>query len=250
MSGMSERDFLWPTRESAPQLCPDEIHIWAWDLDRELVQADWDVLSLRETQRAHRFVYPQDRDRFVRAHAIMRRLLANYLALAPAEILYETNAYGKPEIASTLSNQATLHFNLSHSAHLAVLAVCQHDELGVDIEVMRTMGPEVAERHFSALERQTLDGLPAEIWQRGFYRCWTSKEALLKGAGLGLNVALDAFDVESDPHRTPALLTSRTHVLTASNWSMIQLEPAIGVMGTLAVQGDRQSTLHSFSFNG
>jgi len=105
---------------------------------------------------------------------------------------------------------------------------------------VRAIDKEVAEHHFSPRELLTLGSLPPEQWQAGFYRCWTSKEALLKGVGCGLHLALDAFDVEADPQRAPALLGWRPLADRVAGWRLIELRAAAGVMGTLAVR-DRGS---------
>src|SRR5665213_1983035 len=200
---MRTQTFFWPAAEPVPPLDAKQVHLWAWDLDPPPLPSDWEILSEEEVLRARRFVFPQDRDRYVRAHSAMRTLLGGYTCVSPASISFSTNAYGKPQIQSG-NVWERVRFNLTHSAGIAVLAVTRDYELGVDREQVRPNDPEIAGDHFSARELSILQSRPPEQWLQGFYRCWTSKEALLKGEGLGMNLPLDGFDVEVHPLRPPA----------------------------------------------
>ncbi len=231
---MTAQTFLWPRVSEVPQLALEHIHVYAWDLDLSPLPKDWEVLSEEETGRARRFVFPRDRDRYVRAHSTMRRLLAFHSGVLPAEISFSNNTYGKPQIQPAHSAER-LEFNLSHSGGIALLAVARGYQLGIDLEIVRPIDRDVAEHHFSARELLALRSLSAEQWLLGFYRCWTSKEALLKGEGLGLNPPLDGFDVEVHPQRAPALLASRLSVKIAAGWLLVELKPARHAIGTLAV---------------
>lgn len=234
---MSAPSFFWPRAEPVPSLARNQVHVWAWELDRPPQPADWETLNPEESARARRFVFSKDRDRYVRAHCGLRRLLSAYTGMAAAQLAFSNNAYGKPQIQAD-RNPQTIRFNLSHSDGLAALAVSREYELGIDIERIRPIDAEVAKHHFSPSEQLALRNLPADQWLNGFYRCWTSKEALLKGEGLGLNLTLNAFDVEADPARAPALLGVRPPARFAPGWALVSLLPAPEVVGTLAVRDE------------
>lgn len=234
---MNAQTFLWPITEQLPPLSIEQVHVHAWDLDLPPLSSEWEILSEEETLRARRFVFPRDRDRFVKAHSTMRRVLKSYSEIPAAQISFSNNPYGKPQIQNVLMEEP-LQFNLTHSGGTAVLAVARRYELGVDIEVLRPIDKDVAEHHFSPEELRTLQSLPEEEWVAGFFRCWTSKEALLKGEGLGLNLPLNAFDVEAHPQRAPALLACRPPANIAAHWKMIDLKPSPQTSGTLAVRDE------------
>jgi 4'-phosphopantetheinyl transferase len=234
---MNEQPFLWPLVEQIPPLPLEHVHVWAWNLDVPPRPRDWGILCEEETLRARRFVFPRDRDRYVQSHSLMRKLLGSYAGVVPAAISYSSNAHGKPQLQPA-SDGEPIYFNLTHSAGIAALAVSRSYKLGIDIEMIRPIEREIAENYFSSHELCTLQSLPPGEWLAGFYRCWTSKEALLKGEGLGLNLPLDAFDVEVDPQRAPALLASRLTAILASAWQLIKLRPLVGAVGTLAVRDD------------
>ena len=255
------RDNALPRGDSshaAHPLVEAVVHVWAWDLDLPPTPHNWEILSEEETLRARRFVFPRDRDRYVRAHGIMRTLLASYIDTSPEKILFSSSRYGKPQIQKKQTSQ-DIRFNLSHSAGVAVLAVSCGYELGIDIEIVRPIDQDVAKGHFSRQELATLQSLPPEEWLQGFYRCWTSKEALLKGEGLGLNLPLDAFDVEAHPQRSPALLNCRPPTSIAPDWLLIDLKPAPDAVCTLAMHDEtgqlasqrlRDHTVQCFVFSG
>lgn len=232
---MSTQIFSWARTEPVPPLAAHGVHVWAWDLDRTPLESDWNILSKEETLRARRFVYPQDRDRYVRAHSVMRTLLSRYSGISAAKILFSTNTYGKPQAVREESAEQ-IQFNLTHSAGVAALAVSHGYELGIDIEQIRPIDSDVAEHHFSPRELLTLRSLPPEQWLPGFYRCWTSKEALLKGEGLGLNLPLDGFDVEVHPQRSPALIAVAPHINISSGWLLAELTPVENFVGTLTIR--------------
>lgn len=227
----------WTLSNTAPPLEPGEIHVWALNLDATPVQREWDDLSAEECARARRFVFPRDRDRYVRAHATMHTLLGAYTGTTAAEIRLITTSRGKPEL-SPEQNANAIRFNLSHSAGVGIFAAARGHQLGVDVEVIRPIGTDVAEHHFSRRELATLGNLANEDWLRGFFRCWTSKEALLKGEGMGLNLPLDAFDVEADPGLPPAFLGCREPARISKGWRLVELNPGKTALGALAARAE------------
>lgn len=250
---MGTQTFLWTQLDRAPVLDQNGVHVWAWNLDRSPLDSDWQVLSEAELVRARRFVFPQDRDRYVCAHSAMRTLLSHYSGMPARQIMLASNSYGKPQIECDPRTQS-IHFNLTHSAGLAAIAISRDYTLGIDIERIRPIDSDVAAHHFSPRELITLNNLPAPLWLAGFYRCWTSKEALLKGEGLGLNLSLDAFDVEASPQLAPALIAVAPHANVSRAWTLVELQPADHFIGTLAIHDPaktfQRTSLQCFSLPG
>ncbi|MFO1417424.1 MAG: 4'-phosphopantetheinyl transferase superfamily protein [Methylotetracoccus sp.] len=195
------------------------VNIDVWQLDLRLRDADaldvfyQDLLAPEERIRADRFHFPVDRRRWIVAHAGMRRILSRYLATEPGLVHFDQDANGKPFLVETGEGASGLHFNLSHSRDLAVLAVGSA-ELGVDVEygagivsVADLLGEVCSDG-----ERLALLALPEPDRREAFLRLWTRKEAFLKGLGLGLNVpprdcAFPVGPVPAGvrPHVAPAL---------------------------------------------
>jgi len=225
----------WPVVRQIVPLGPDRVHVYAWNLDLPPLAVDWGLLSEEETGRARRFVFPRDRDRYVRAHAVLRRVLGGVCGMAPETLRFRKGAHGKPQLKSAPAAEP-VEFNLSHSADIAVVAIARKYTLGIDVERVRPIDREIAEHHFSPRELRTLQDLDPEDWLRGFFRCWTAKEALLKGEGLGLNLPLDAFDVEAHPERAAALLGWRPPAIFSASWQLAALQPQPDTLGTVAVR--------------
>lgn len=210
------------------------VDLWVWPLDiaaeaRELLAR---YLSEDERERAARFVFARDRDRYVVGRGRLRRILSERCDVPPGKIRFSYGAHGKPAIAGGPN------FNLSHSGGWAALALCAGNkvELGLDIEVHRPIDESVVEHYFSATERIALDGLAVDLRETGFFRCWTRKEAVLKAIGSGMALPLDAFDVTLDP-RGPARITRLDiDAGTPRDWRLIDIALGPAFSGALALR--------------
>ncbi|HUS08384.1 MAG TPA: 4'-phosphopantetheinyl transferase superfamily protein [Bryobacteraceae bacterium] len=160
-------------------LAANEIHVYSISLK---AAPDPSLLSSDEQIRAARFRYAEDRERYVAAHAGLRRVLSGYLGAPAGALQFFGGPHGKPYISGS-----RLQFNLSYSGDLALAAVCQ-TETGVDIERARSNFDvlRLASRFLSPAEDATLQLLPADERHEAFLRLWTRKEAALKALGCGL----------------------------------------------------------------
>jgi 4'-phosphopantetheinyl transferase len=195
-----------PTEWSSPLATPDlarrEIHVWCASLatDEATLQRFESTLADQERERAGRFIFARDSDRYIAARGILRDLLGKYLRCAPQSIEFAYGPYGKPAVANAALRPA-ICFNLSHSHGLAVVAIGHEREVGIDVELIRAefASEAIAKRYFSAKEIDELSRLPAELRTEGFFLCWTRKEAYIKAKGDGLRIPLDSFDVSLSP---------------------------------------------------
>lgn len=194
------------------------------------------LLKPEELERAARFHFARDRNRFLAARARLRILLGRYLGVAPSAVRFQYGSRGKPGLAGHGGN---LPFNLAHSGALALVGVTRDRNIGVDVEFLRPGPPreKIAERFFSVREVAALRSLPAAEQVRAFYNCWTRKEAFLKATGEGLPFGLDRFSVSLVPGEPAALLEVPFGQGEAARWSLRHLEPAPGYIGAVAVEG-------------
>ncbi len=234
----------WPASAIPTAISADEVHLWAWALDPvvEDLSAHIEILDPAELQRLYRFHFAPDRERYALTHANLHRILGGYLHQPAKKISFRTNRFGKPELAGETSS---LNFSLSHSQSIAVLAVAHGLPVGVDVEDVRPIEPEVAATHFSASELSDLSTLQGDAWLSGFYRCWTRKEAILKAEGVGLHRALDSFDVSLLPDAPAQLLRTRVNFLYP--WKLHDVSPVSGTIGALAT-AHGEARIASFSF--
>lgn len=235
---------IWPASEIPTAISPEEVHLWAWLLEPAAADlpAHIDILGPAELDRMQRFHFAPDRLRYAVAHANLRRILGGYLNQPAKELSFHANRFGKPELAGEGSS---LHFSLSHCRSIAVLAVAYGLPVGVDVEQVRPIEPEVAATNFSSSELSELSGLQGDAWLGGFYRCWTRKEAILKAEGVGLHRALDSFDVGLMPDAPPELL--RTRARFQYPWKLHDASPAAGTIGALAT-AHGEARIERFSF--
>lgn len=181
---------------------PDDrdVHLWRLNLGGEPPPATDAVLDANERDRAARFVFPRDRNRFLRAHHALKMLLGAYIGVPPAAVRVVREQHGKPVLACR-----SFGFNLSHSGDYGLIAVSRVANVGVDLEVLQL--PKDARRLaasvFSAPELESLARVSDEALDRAFFACWTRKEAYLKALGVGLTLdpATVTVGVERDSLR-------------------------------------------------
>ena len=226
----------WPAPPRRPSLDDRSVHVWRAELDvGDTGTARFAAtLSADERLRAARFHFARDRDRFTVGRGVLRSLLGGYLGVAPAALAFAYGDHGKPALVG-----GGLHFNVSHSAGVALYAVARAREVGVDVEGHRAdfATAEIAERFFSPAERAALRALPVEARCAAFFACWTRKEAYIKARGVGLSLALDAFDVSLAPGEPAALLATRDDPGARDRWSLQALDPGPDLAGAVVAEG-------------
>ncbi len=143
---------MWASRI----LVAADVHVWSAELD----SPSWpgaEGLPPGERERAARILNPRRARRWTAARWALRRVLSHYLGAAPTEIELASAEGGKPALAAS-----PLHFNLSHSHRIALVAVATGREVGVDVEWIDPRRP------------------------TPFYLGWTRREAAAKCCGGGL----------------------------------------------------------------
>ena len=226
---------LWDYAAVSPP-SDGEIHVWEFcsemaDWPREDVAA---LLSADERERAARFHFQRDTQRFSVTRARMRSILGMYVRSDSHELKFSYAERGKP----SLQMKTDLLFNVSHSGDRAVLAIASAREVGVDIEQIRdnVECEQLAERFFSPGERRLIRELDENQKLTAFFRLWTCKEAFLKAHGAGLSRSLSSFEVHlgSAPGQ---LLRVRGDAEEERRWSLVELEPPAPYASAAVVDG-------------
>jgi len=183
------------------------------DIDHASLARMIDALSPSEQARAARFRQLEDRRRHVVARTVLKRLLAERLGGKACDVMLVTGAHGKPMLAAdgyedqtahgaqrmsaamqrTPSNgsdanrllqdvRPSLHFNLSHSGDLALIALAPVP-VGVDLERDTPADAQaLAQAWFTPAEQARL-----AQGDDDFLSLWTAREAVLKARGTGLS---------------------------------------------------------------
>ncbi|MDE2593442.1 MAG: 4'-phosphopantetheinyl transferase superfamily protein [Burkholderiales bacterium] len=196
-----------PTHILPLDASPLGVTLWLVSLDVDVTARDLAMLSATERERAARFRFERDAQRYRASHAALRRILAHALGLAdPAQIGYERHAHGKPQLASH-----PLHFNMSHSGDWALIGISATHAMGVDLEVQIAGRPmpdtaDLALQQFTEAEYAAFLSIPIDQREAAFLRGWTRKEACLKAVGHGLLIEPRSFEAGIGPaHRTTTL---------------------------------------------
>ena len=246
MAGMTQTTWIRPPKEL--DLTTDRVDVWRVHLSSTTPNEA--SLSADERQRASRFHFDTDRDRYIVARARLRDILSRYLQCEPNELNFSVNEYGKPGLsrsndfsrsaksATEVATTQGVEFNLSHSGDFALIAVTRGRKVGVDVELIRE-GIELenlSSRNFSQMENQELMALPVEQRTLGFFACWTRKEAYIKAQGLGVSLPLDSFDVQLG--ESAVLRATRPDASESARWSLHSLNVESNYAAALAVEGN------------
>ncbi len=233
----------WIAPLDRPDLCAGEVHVWRIALATAAPPPDHgddagsghgeDLLSAGERARGRRFRFARDRARFLGRRIALRRILAGYLAIPPADVSLAEGHFTKPRLATP---DAPLRFNVAASGDLALVAVCREAEVGIDVERIRDdldITP-LAERSLSPTERTALAAVVADDRARTFFHAWVRKEAYLKAKGVGLSVALDAVSVSLSPTEPARLLHSAIDPRDPRRWRLRTLDAGAAYAAALA----------------
>lgn len=169
-----------------------------------------EVLDDTERARARR---RDDMAAFITAHALQRSVIAEVFDVDPTSLTFErrcatcgSERHGKPSIV----DHPEWSFSLSYTNDLAVIALTQAGEVGVDIET-------VIEADFAGFDQVTLnaaetaafEGYAGDALLVARATVWSRKEAVLKASGHGL--AVDPSQVlVTGPTQEAALVDWRT----------------------------------------
>jgi 4'-phosphopantetheinyl transferase len=221
---------------------PDgEIHLWKafkGALSSRLNELE-SLLDGVELRRAKLFHFQKDRNRFVAAHGILRKIIGRYLGIPQCRISFRAAPAGKPELDDR-QNPEPFFFNISHSHDLVVLAFSRSHRLGVDVEHIRPLPDfhEIVHFYFHPKETAAIQQLPASEQQQAFFQLWTGKEAFVKGTGEGLSRPFDSFAFLPAGKWEEGLLRVKEEGMPAGNWRLLAFSPAGGYAGALAFAED------------
>ena len=169
-----------------------ELHLWVLNLNELVKLMDMlkSLLNKDEQERANRFAFERDRNRFICFRGVLRCLQGRYIGQNPREVHLLYGEFGKPFL-----KQERIFFNVAHSHNMGLIGISRSFPLGVDIEQIRSF-PEaqlLSEQFFSDREKRMIRQTKEDI--KVFFRIWARKEAFIKALGRGLSQSLERFDV-------------------------------------------------------
>lgn len=162
---------------------------WIGDHARDVDDFSRRYLSDVECERLESYRSRAAAERYVVTRSLVRTVLGAHTGVAPRDLRVRLTPTGKPEAEG-------VHFNVTHSGEVVLLAVSDERPVGVDVERRRDVARVQAliDRWLTPDERAELDA----IRRRGlddsdaFLRVWSLKEARLKALGVGISGAATA----------------------------------------------------------
>ena len=173
----------------------EAVQVYCWRAVRPALLAGLSF-DPHEQQRRSRLRFATLTERFDHAHAGLRIALGDALNCDPASLQFQYSALGKP----ALLHPSGMHFSLSHAGQYCMLAVgaCP---LGLDLE-MHQAGSAALQQLIPYVMQPAEQQRLANLSEAGqicmFYRHWVAKEALMKHAGLGLQLPPQAIFIRDD----------------------------------------------------
>lgn len=232
-SGKSNAGFLRGRKRVNPDLTGAEIWLIALANHADDHAACETLLSAEEAARAAQFKSLPAKIRYITARAQLRTLLGSKLGKSPESLEIATGPHGKP----VLARHPELRFNISHTGDLAIVAISETHEVGVDVESLaRTVDHDaLAKKYFSEMERNHFAQLPAIQRNAHFLRVWTCKEAVAKARGVGLHAPFTQIEVSVGTDTGPRLLALPGE--STGGWILHDIDARRGYIATLALHG-------------
>lgn len=222
----------------ADVISANDVRVWVTSLkiSPSELAALWHVLAKDERERATRYRFDKDRRRFIAARGRLRQVVGHYLSIPPAEVLFQSNPFGKPALAL---GSVRFQFNLSHAGVWALIAVGRDRSLGIDIEPVndRVRWEDLAPLIFTRREQHELALYPLNEKHHAFLRGWTRKEAYVKARGLGLSLPLDRFDVPLAAKKIEMLIDTARDTEAQGQWRVYPIDLLPGHVAALVVEG-------------
>lgn len=211
--GFVERDRSCDSKVGGLELlAPNEVHVWVIKPPSIIEPAvlHWfdELMTADERKKQRAFVFDKNRHESLVTRGLVRTSLSRYRSKPPSEWRFLSNEYGRPEIDPPCG----LRFNLSNHPEMVVCAVCEHADLGVDVEPIHR-GPEileVADSVFAPEELSELRHLPFDARLDRAVSLWTLKESYIKARGMGLSLPLDGFAMRFPSNGPPCVTFAAT----------------------------------------
>lgn len=195
------------------------------------------LLTADELRRSERLLDRAKGDQFLVGRGVLREVLGELTGEEPVRIRLGEGEFGKPFLKEQ-AGEVPISFNLSHAGGYLLLAVGFAAEVGVDLEQVRQdldFAP-MARRYFSPREQEEIFSLAPEEQLAAFYRCWTRKEAYLKGTGTGFSQPCTSFDMSLLPGQPPGLLAHRGSPAEVDRWRIHDLSAPHGYCAAVAIR--------------
>jgi 4'-phosphopantetheinyl transferase len=166
---------------------------------QELVSGLINLLSSTERDRANRYHFIKDKNRFIICRTLLKFFLAEHIGLEVDKIFLDSDFNKKPFLPS----HPSVCFNVTHAGDYAIIAIAK-SPIGVDLEYVnkgfdyKVMLPTI----FDKIEIDKI--VKSKEKHLTFYRFWTRKEAIVKAIGKGVDDDFLKLPVTDGFHSIPS----------------------------------------------
>lgn len=217
--------------DAAVRLDDDTVGVWLAPPEAVLAHvADGAaLLSAAERHRHGTFLFGGDRALYLAAHVLARCVVGAAAGCPPRDIVLGAEASGRPVVLAP-DRARPLQLSLSHTRGLIAVALARRLRCGVDVERLRDdvdlelLGAAIC----SPAELAWFRRLPPGGRREAFFGLWTIKEALLKGAGVGLAGDPATISVLPDWGRPRVLLLRSRLARVERGWRVVHGRPTPG----------------------
>ena len=120
------------------QLSAEHVDVWriSTSLDSDELAKFDSVLAPDQRARAERMRVRKKREQYIIAHGLTRMLIGDRLGADPRALEFSRGPKGKPYLGGDFAD-AGIQFNMTHTSHMALVALTLNREIGIDIERFR-----------------------------------------------------------------------------------------------------------------
>lgn len=188
----------WASTDGAFGSSPGQIAVGLFDAGDWLDWLPEAMLLLHESElaRVARLRNAALRGLRIRAYALHRLALGQVLGVDPSRVPLYRDSLGCPRVVGD-----QVWTSLSHADHAIAVAVSVDGPVGIDVERKQRCHAmaDIAERVCHPDELARLAGCPHQDMESALLELWVAKEALLKAAGIGLELEMDRFAIDAAP---------------------------------------------------
>ncbi|UQB30165.1 4'-phosphopantetheinyl transferase superfamily protein [Pseudomonas tremae] len=200
------------------------------------------LLSAEENVRLNTLVFERDKRSYLISRALIRTLLSHHTGIEPSELKFGTGKYGKPYLTHPKLSSGSIHFNLSHTADLAIACVSFGNMVGIDTEATLGAPPlEIMREHFTQGEVLELMACAPGARFDHFWAVWTLKECCTKATGIGLSTPLNQLSFSLLRQGEIQLLTKPVSPFFEKPWWFAQWRPTPNHMAALCLEWDERT---------
>ena len=171
------------------------------NITKEEYEKWYSLMGDEKKLRIDKYRFTDDQKRSIAGEMLAKTTIGKYLDIPAEQIKLAQGKSGKPYAVNF-----NIEFNISHCEEIVVCAI-NNTPVGIDIERIRPISPEVAKKFFTIAEQKYILGKTPcaedydtefnDVQLKRFFECWTAKEAYLKYTGEGLTDNLSALEIDN-----------------------------------------------------